>query len=130
MLIFDGLYFLNEEIKPSGYVSYDVQWIRINKKWHYRHVLFNIVHKIPIAELLAKKEDFKRTKNFFKISIQPKDSIAIVMDLKPSYDKIMRELGFIYHYCTFHLLQNSYNTISPEITKIKEEFERNLKKWN
>ena len=91
MLIFDGLYFLNEEIKPSGYVTYDVQWIRINKKWHYSHVLFDIVHKIPIAELLAKKEDFKTTKNFLKISIQPKDSIAIVMDLKPSYDKIMRE---------------------------------------
>ena len=128
LLIFDGLYFLNEEIKPSGYVSYDVQWIRINKKWHYRHVLFDIVHKIPIAELLAKKEDSKTTKNFLKISIQPKDSIAIVMDLKPSYDKIMREQEFIYHHCTFHLLQNIYNTISPEITKIKEEFERNLKK--
>ena len=40
----------------------------------------------------------------------------------------MRELGFIHQYCTFHLLHNIYNTISPEITKIKEEFERNLKK--
>ena len=66
MLIFDGLYFLNEEIKPSGYVSYDVQWIRINKKWHYRHVLFNIVHKIPIAELLAKKKILKEQKIFLK----------------------------------------------------------------
>ena len=91
LLIFDGLYFLNEEIKPSGYVSYDVQWIRINKKWHYRHVLFDIVHKIPIAEPLAKKEDSKTTKNFLKISIQPKDSIDIVTDLKPTYDKIIRE---------------------------------------
>ena len=66
LLIFDELYFLNEEIKPSGYVAYDVQWIRINKKWHYRHVLFYIVHKIPIAELLAKKKDSKTTKKFFK----------------------------------------------------------------
>jgi len=127
LLIFDGLYYLNEELKPSGYVSYDVQWIKINKKWHYRHVLFDIVHKMPIAELLAKKEDSKTTKNFLKNSIQPKDSIAIVTDLKPSYDKIMRELGFIHQHCTFHLLQNIYSTISPELTKMKKKFERNLK---
>ena len=87
LLIFDELYFLNEEIKPSGYVAYDVQWIRINKKWHYRHVLFYIVHKIPIAELLAKKKIQKQQKNSLKLSIQPKDSITIVTDLKPSYDK-------------------------------------------
>ena len=127
LLIFDGLYYLNEDLKPSGYVAYDVQWIRINKKWHYRYVLFDIVHKIPIAELLAKKEDSKTTKNFLKNSIQPKDSIAIVTDLKPSYDKIMRELGFIHQHCTFHLLQNIYDTISPQLTKMKKEFERNLK---
>ena len=120
LLIFDGLYFLNEEIKPSGYVVYDVQRIRINKKWHYHHVLFDIVHKIPIAEPLAKKEDSKTTKNFLKISIQPKDSIDIVTDLKLTYDKIMRELGFIHQHCTFHLLQNIYNTISPEITKLRK----------
>jgi hypothetical protein len=127
LLIHDGLYFLNENFKPSGYVAYDVQWIRINKIWHYRHVLFDIVHKIPIAELLAKKEDSKTTKNFIKNSIQPKDSIAIVTDLKPSYDKIMRELGFVHQHCTFHLLLNIYNTLSPELTKIRKEFERDLK---
>ena len=127
LLIHDGLYFLNENFKPSGYVAYDVQWIRINKIWHYRHVLFDIVHKIPIAELLAKKEDSKTTKNFIKNSIQPKDSIAIVTDLKPSYDKIMRELGFVHQHCTFHLLLNIYNTLSPELTKIRKEFERELK---
>lgn len=62
-------------------------------EWHYRHVLFDIVHRMPIAELLAKKEDSKTTKNFLKNSIQPKDCIAIGTDLKPSYDKIMLELG-------------------------------------
>ena len=44
---------------------------------------------MPIAELLDKKEDSKATKNFLKNSIQSKDSIAAVTDLKPSYDKIM-----------------------------------------
>lgn len=128
LLIFDGLYYLNEDLKPSGYLAYDVQWIKINKKWHYRHVLFDIVHKMPIAELLDKKEDSKATKNFLKNSIQSKDSIAIVTDLKPSYDKIMRELGFVHQHCTFHLLQNIYDTINPELTKLRKDYELKLKK--
>jgi len=127
LLIHDGLYYLNEDLKLSGYVAYDVQWIRINKKWHYRHVLFDIVNKILIVELLAKKEDSKTTKNFIKNSIQPKDCIAILIDLKSSYDKIMRELGFVHQYCTFYLLLNIYDTISPELTKMRKEFEQDLK---
>ncbi len=43
---------------------------------------------MPIAELLAKKEDSKTTKYFLKNSIQPKDCITIVSDLKSSYDFI------------------------------------------
>jgi len=31
LLIHNGLYYLNEELKISGYVAYDVQWIRINR---------------------------------------------------------------------------------------------------
>jgi len=127
LLIHDGLYYLNEDLKLSGYDAYDVQWIRINKIWHYRHVLFDIVNKMSIAELLAKKEDSKTTKNFLKNRIQPKDCIAIVTDLKPSYDKIMRELGFVHQYCTFHLLLNIHDNINPELTKIRKEFEQDLK---
>ncbi|MDO5815844.1 MAG: hypothetical protein Q4Q18_09405 [Methanobrevibacter sp.] len=37
---------------------------------------------------MAKKEVSKNIKNFLKNSIQPKDCIAIVSDLKPSYDFI------------------------------------------
>ena len=39
----------------------------------------------------------------------------------------MRELGFVHQHCTFHLLLNIYDTISPELTKMRKEFERNLK---
>lgn len=37
----------------------------------------------------------------------------------------MGELGFVHEYCTFYL--NIYYTITPELTKISKEFERNLK---
>ena len=127
LLIHDGLYYLNKGLKISDYVAYDVQGIKINENWNYRHGIFDIVNKISIAELLAKKEDSKTTKNFLKNSTQPKDCIAIVTDLKPSHNKIMRELGFVHQHCTFHLLLNIYDTISPELTKIRKEFERDLK---
>ena len=76
---------------------------------------------------MLKKKIQKQLKIFLKNSIQPKDRIAIVTDLKPSYDKIMRELGFVHQHCTFHLLLNIYDTINPELTKIRKEFERDLK---
>ena len=36
----------------------------------------------------------QQQKNFIKNSIKATESIAIVTDLKPGYDKIMREIGF------------------------------------
>ena len=51
-----------------------------------------------------KKNDSATTKNFIKNSIKATESIAIVTDLKPGYDKIMREIGFdTTNTCTFHL---------------------------
>ena len=50
------------------------------------------------------------------------------MDLKPTYDKIMGELGFVHQHCTFHLLQNIYDTINPELTKLRKDYELKLKK--
>lgn len=96
LLVFDGLLYLNEELNPSSYVGYDVQWISINKKGYWRHMLFDIINKMPILELLVKKEDYETTQYFLKQIIQPKDIIAIFTDLKPSYDKIMVEIGFVH----------------------------------
>ncbi|WP_063720217.1 hypothetical protein [Methanobrevibacter oralis] len=45
----------------------------------------------------------QQQKNFIKNSIKATESIAIVTDLKPGYDKIMREIGFDHQHCTFHL---------------------------
>ena len=40
LLTFDGLYYVNTDMKFSGYAAYDVQWIRIERKWYYRHILY------------------------------------------------------------------------------------------
>ena len=42
LLTFDGLYYVNTDLKFSGYAAYDVQWIRIERKWYYRHVLLHL----------------------------------------------------------------------------------------
>lgn len=39
----------------------------------------------------------------------------------------MLELGLDHQHCTFHLLLNIYDFINPELTKMRKEFERNLK---
>lgn len=39
----------------------------------------------------------------------------------------MIELGFVDQHCTFHLLLNICGIISPELTKMRKKFERNLK---
>lgn len=39
----------------------------------------------------------------------------------------MGELGFVNQHCTFYLLLNIYDFITPELTKIRKEFEKDLK---
>ena len=83
---------------------------------------------MPIAELINEKEDSATTKNFIKNSIKATESIAIVTDLKPGYDKIMREIGFDHQHCTFHLLLNINEELREELKQIRKEYESNLKK--
>ena len=52
----EKLFYLNPDIKPSGFYSYDVQWEPIDKGFYYRHLLFDLVNNAPIAELLASDE--------------------------------------------------------------------------
>ena len=39
--------------KLSGYYGYDAQWVKINKKWKYRHAFYDLAYKMPVAELFA-----------------------------------------------------------------------------
>lgn len=124
----NGCYYKNDDLILSKYYGYDVQWIKINKKWYYRHVLFDLVNHVPVAELLVKNETLHTTKKFIQSNLEPKDCIAIVTDLKPGYDKVMWELGFIHQHCIFHLLQNIYNYIKKDIKIKKREYALELKK--
>ena len=98
------LFYLNPDIKPSGFYSYDVQWEPIDKGFYYRHLLFDLVNNTPIAELLAPPdESIETTYNFINKSIKSHERKVIVTDLKPGYDTIMRNLGLKQQHCIFHL---------------------------
>lgn len=58
LLTFDGLYYVNTDLKFSGYTAYDMQRIKIKQKWYYRHILFDLINQIPITELLCEKKRF------------------------------------------------------------------------
>ena len=56
----EGLYWLNEDLKLSGYYGYDAQWIRKEGKWIYRLELFDIINNIPVACLISKKKKHQK----------------------------------------------------------------------
>ena len=102
-IVTNNLYYLNEEIQPSGFYGYDVQWEHLDDGFHYRHLLFDLVNNAPVAELLAPDEELKTTYDFINKSLKPIERTGIVTDLKPGYDTVMQKLGFKHQYCTYHL---------------------------
>lgn len=111
----------------SGYYGYDAQWLKINKKWKFRHALYDTVQRIPIAELFTDKESDKDVYNFINKYIEPKDRIAIVTDTKAGYDRVMQKLKFKRHqYCIFHFKKN----LNEEIRKKKSMNAKQKSKTN
>ena len=115
--------------KLSGYYGYDAQWVKINKKWRFRHALYDIVQRMPVAELFAEEESNDDVYYFINKYTEPKDRIAIVTDTKLGYDTVMHNLGFNRHqYCVFHFKLNLNKLIKDEIKKLKMEIRQNLEK--
>ena len=54
LLVEGEYYYLNKDLKLSGYYSYDEQWEKVNGKWIYYYVIFDIINRVPIATYLSK----------------------------------------------------------------------------
>ena len=112
----------------SGYYGYDAQWVKINKTWRFRHSLYDLTQRMPVAELFAEEELNKDVYDFINKYTDPKDRIAIVTDTKAGYDSVMRELEFKRHqYCTFHFRKNLNKLIRTEINARKRKITQKLK---
>ena len=129
-IITNDLYYLNQEIKPSGFYGYDVQWEPLDDGYHYRHLLFDLVNNAPVAELLAPDEDLKTTYDFINKSVKPINRKAIVTDLKPGYDGVMNKLGFKHQHCIYHLRLAINERIKKYLKQKDIEFRIQFKKEN
>ena len=62
----------------SGYYGFDAQWVKINKKWKYRHALYDLVYRMPIAELFAEEETNEDVYYLINKYTEHKNRISIV----------------------------------------------------
>ena len=75
--------FVNENIlefdlgRCSGYYVFDVEWIKINGKWKYRHTLLDSISNCIVADAIYDTEDDTTVEKFLKESTANKNKIAI-----------------------------------------------------
>lgn len=100
--------FVNENIlefdlgRCSGYYVFDVEWIKINGKWKYRHTLLDSISNCIVADAIYDTEDETTVEKFLRESTANKNKIAITTDLDKKYASIIPKLGFKHQLCIFH----------------------------
>lgn len=100
--------FVNENIlefdlgRCSGYYVFDVEWIKINGEWKYRHTLLDSISNCIVADAIYDTEDENTVEKFLRESTVNKNKIAITTDLDKKYASIIPKLGFKHQLCIFH----------------------------
>ena len=109
-------------IKPSGYYSYDEEFIKINKKIYVRLALIDVHTKIIINDELIPKEQFNKEyiEKFLKESTEGIKLKTIITDGYRSYPEIIESLDAKHQLCTFHIMQNLMVKLNPYINTKKK----------
>ena len=124
--------FVNENIlefdlgRCSGYYVFDVEWIKINGKWKYRHTLFDTISNNIVSDAIYDKEDETTVKKFLKESTANKNKKVITTDLDSKYPQIIEKLGFKHQLCIFHAkksLNKQLKVFKDKFHLSEEEFE-------
>ncbi len=104
-------------IKPSGYYSYDEEFIKINKKIYVRLALIDVHTKMIINDELIPKDQFNKEyiEKFLKESTDGIKLKTIITDGYRSYPEIIERLGAKHQLCTFHIMQNLMVKLNPYI---------------
>ena len=104
-------------IKPSGYYSYDEEYIKINKKIYVRLALIDVHTKMIINDELIPKNQFNKEyiEMFLKESTADIKLDTIITDGYRSYPEIIERLGAKHQLCTFHIMQNLMTKLNPYI---------------
>ena len=124
--------FVNENIlefdlgRCSGYYVFDVEWIKINEKWKYRHTLLDSISNYIVADVIYDKEDETTVEKFLNESTANKNKKAITTDLDSKYPQIIEKLGFKHQLCIFHAkksLNKQLKVFKDKFHLSEEEFE-------
>jgi len=109
-------------IKPSGYYSYDEEYIKINKKIYVRLALIGVHTKMIINDELIPKNQFNKEyiEMFLKESTANIKLDTIITDGYRSYPEIIEGLGAKHQLCTFHIMQNLMTKLNPYINTKKK----------
>ena len=104
-------------IKPSGYYSYDEEYIKINNKIYVRLALIDVHTKMIINDELIPKNQFNKAyiEKFLKQSTDGIKLETIITDGYRSYPEIIERLGAKHQLCTFHIMQNLMTKLNPYI---------------
>jgi hypothetical protein len=128
--ILNELYYVNKDVDFSGYCGYDEQWAKINSKWQYRFILFDLIKNTPIAEGLYDNMENKTIEDFIRSSIPSYQLKGLVTDGKEQYERLARNLKVDHQSCTFHLQKNIYEEINIHLNQKKREFQTKIKNKN
>ena len=105
----------------SGYYGYNAQWVKINNKWKFRHTIYDIINRMPIAELFADEEKNSDVYNLIDKNVDSRLRKGIVTDMKIGYDVVMAKLNFDAHqYCLFHFKLSIKRLIRNYINEQKQ----------
>lgn len=112
-------------IKPSGYYSYDEEYIKINNKIYVRLALIDVHTKMIINDELIPKNQFNKEyiEKFLKQSTDGIKLETIITDGYRSYPEIIERLGAKHQLCTFHIMQNLMTKLNPYINTKKRLIE-------
>ena len=59
----------------SGYYVFDVEWIKINGEWNYRHTLLNSISNCIVADAIYDTEDETTVEKFLRESTVNKNKV-------------------------------------------------------
>ena len=116
--------FVNENIlefdlgRCSGYYVFDVEWLKINEKWKYRHTLLDAISNCIVADAIYDTEDETTVQKFLKESTANKNKKAITTDLDSKYPQIITKLGFKHQLCIFH----AKKSLNKQLKGFKDKF--------
>jgi len=100
------------EIKPerwSDTYSYDEQYIKISGQKHYRCLIYDVVMRKPVSDLIVPNLEEETLRNFLKSSLAGKPVKTIITDGSTKYPSLLLELfpEASHQLCVIHAMYNA-----------------------